>query len=111
MVVEAGLVEDGAEWDFARQDLGTEVLRKVIKQDFDEAVFDGGTAVGGVEGDFAEVEAAALLGMDDFERDGVGVETLELGGHVVVVDQKLLEWIGDCFGGDPVEGGAGEVGA
>jgi hypothetical protein len=111
VVGEAGGIEDGTERGVACEDLGAEIFWEMLEQDLDEPVFDGAAAVGGVEGDFAEVTVVVLFGMDDFEGDGIGVETLELGGHVVVVDEELMVGMGDGFVWEPLEGGTGEVGA
>jgi hypothetical protein len=107
---EAGGGEDGAEGGVASEDARAEVGGEGIEDDFDEAVFNGRVGSGGVEGDLAEVEVIGVLGMKDGEGDRIAMEVGEFGGHVVVVDEELVEGLGDFFRSHPGKRGGPEQG-
>ena len=98
-VIKAGGIEDEAERDLLCQNQRVEPGWNGIKENLDESVFDRDSGIGGVEGDFAEVVAAGLLGMEYREGDRVAMEVGQLGSHVVVVDEELVKGRGDFRSG------------
>jgi hypothetical protein len=42
------------------------------------------------------------------EADGIAMEAGEPGGHVMLVDEEFVEWLGNACGGNPRQGGIAE---
>jgi len=112
--------EDIPERRIVLEDFLTGFAGDVLQVGAQDAGLDDMARFADGEEDFAGVSISHVLLLEDFERDGMTMVSVETGGHVVVVNEEFVKWMrhfilrnedgGFCdlgpkiFGGDFFEG-------